>query len=157
ALREQLGQAAREEALRKYTWDRVAEPVREAYENLCAEVRERGRRVRPRQGGVVPSSARAHSSPASRRGADESAPLRLRLLLVSFVEDNQFTGMGKWAHQMARALKGLGHEPALWFASDFPVLKRLGRLSVLLFPLVLAARLLLARSRFDAFVVHEPG
>jgi glycosyltransferase involved in cell wall biosynthesis len=157
ALRERLGRSAREEALRKYTWDRVAEPVREAYERLCAEARGTGRARRPGHGVVVPPAGRAHPSPASRRGADSSAPLRLRLLLVSFVEDNQFTGMGKWAHQMARALKELGHEPTLWFASDFPVLKRLGRLSVLLFPLVLAARLLLARSRFDAFVVHEPG
>ncbi|HLY99232.1 MAG TPA: glycosyltransferase family 4 protein [Candidatus Angelobacter sp.] len=36
ALRARLGQAARAEALQKYTWPRVAETVRVAYERLCA-------------------------------------------------------------------------------------------------------------------------
>jgi glycosyltransferase involved in cell wall biosynthesis len=36
ALRARLGQTARAEALRKYTWPRVAETVREVYERLCA-------------------------------------------------------------------------------------------------------------------------
>jgi glycosyltransferase involved in cell wall biosynthesis len=35
ALRARLGQAARAEALQSYTWQRVAEPVREVYERLC--------------------------------------------------------------------------------------------------------------------------
>ncbi len=36
SLRERLGRAAREEAMRRYTWDAVAVPVREAYERLAA-------------------------------------------------------------------------------------------------------------------------
>ena len=35
ALRARLGQAARAEALQRYTWPRVAETVREVYERLC--------------------------------------------------------------------------------------------------------------------------
>ncbi len=35
-LRRGLGEAARREALEKYTWGRVAEPVQEVYERLCA-------------------------------------------------------------------------------------------------------------------------
>jgi glycosyltransferase involved in cell wall biosynthesis len=34
-LREQLGRAGQAEALAKYTWDKVAVPVRETYERLC--------------------------------------------------------------------------------------------------------------------------
>ncbi len=36
ALRERLGRAARGEALDRYTWNRVALPVRQVYEELCA-------------------------------------------------------------------------------------------------------------------------
>src|SRR5262249_25669604 len=50
-----------------------------------------------------------------------------------------------------------GLSPALWFADDFPGTRRFGRLAVLLFPFVLAARLLAARKQFDVIVVHEPG
>jgi glycosyltransferase involved in cell wall biosynthesis len=35
-LRERLGRAAQKEAAEKYTWERVAEPVAEVYERLCA-------------------------------------------------------------------------------------------------------------------------
>jgi glycosyltransferase involved in cell wall biosynthesis len=73
------------------------------------------------------------------------------------VDNNQWTGMGKWAHRVARGLEQLGQAPALWFADDFPVMRASGRLAVLLFPVVLAVRLLAVRERFDAFVVHEPG
>jgi glycosyltransferase involved in cell wall biosynthesis len=38
-LRERLGRAARDDATRRYTWDAVAVPVREAYERLSAERR----------------------------------------------------------------------------------------------------------------------
>ena len=38
-LRSRLGRAARDEAARKYTWERAAQPVREAYEELCARER----------------------------------------------------------------------------------------------------------------------
>lgn len=35
-LRAELGQAAQAEAILKYSWDRVAEPIRRVYEDLCA-------------------------------------------------------------------------------------------------------------------------
>jgi D-inositol-3-phosphate glycosyltransferase len=37
ALRESLGRTAQAEALAKYTWDKVAAPVLEAYERLCTK------------------------------------------------------------------------------------------------------------------------
>lgn len=80
----------------------------------------------------------------------------LRLLLVSFIPDTRASGMGKWSHEMASALSGLGHTVTLWFADDFPAMAALDRLSVVAFPFALTARLLRSRTRFDAIVVHEP-
>ena len=80
----------------------------------------------------------------------------MRVLLVSFIDDNKWSGMGKWTHHMAEGLEDLGHEVSLWFANDFPLLRRTGRLAVLLFPIVLAFQLARFRSRFDVVVIHEP-
>nr|MDQ3803827.1 glycosyltransferase family 4 protein [Acidobacteriota bacterium] len=38
-LRARVGRAAQREALEKYNWDRVATPVGEVYERLCAQKR----------------------------------------------------------------------------------------------------------------------
>lgn len=81
----------------------------------------------------------------------------MRILLASFVDDKHTSGMGKWSHRMAEALTRLGHEPTLWFAGDFPRVRRTGRLAVLLFPAALALRILRERARFDAVVIHEPS
>jgi len=35
-LRARLGRAAQREAMEKYSWERVAEPVLEVYERLCS-------------------------------------------------------------------------------------------------------------------------
>jgi glycosyltransferase involved in cell wall biosynthesis len=80
-----------------------------------------------------------------------------RLLLVSFIPDAPWSGMGRWTYQIKAALEQAGHEVETWFANQFPRTSALGRLSVLAFPLVLAARLVARRERFDAVVVHEPG
>lgn len=80
-----------------------------------------------------------------------------RILLVSFIEDNRWSGMGKWSHQMAEGLKQLGHAPTLWFADEFPRVRGAGRFSILLFPLVLAFRLWRFRRDFDAIIIHEPS
>lgn len=157
AGRARLGRAARVEALEQYTWDRVAEPVREVYERLC-QGRGAGCRRRRRTPRDIPNglhSARDTSPP--REDRPPAPERRLRILLTSFVENNQWTGMGKWACRMAKGLAQRGHVPAVWFADDFPTVRRLGRLAVLLFPAALAARLWRVRSEFDAFVVHEPG
>src|SRR5262249_4311054 len=81
----------------------------------------------------------------------------MRILLVSFVGNNRWSGMGKWSHRMAEELTKLGHSTNLWFEDDFPILKRTGRLSVLMFPFIVALRLLCQRSRFDVVVIHEPS
>jgi glycosyltransferase involved in cell wall biosynthesis len=80
----------------------------------------------------------------------------MRILLVSFIDDNHWSGMGRWTHRMAEALSRLGHQPRLWFAGDFRMSRRAGRLAVLLFPFALALRLWRRRRDFDAVVVHEP-
>ncbi|HTK74721.1 MAG TPA: glycosyltransferase family 4 protein [Gemmataceae bacterium] len=82
---------------------------------------------------------------------------RLRLLLVSFIDDCRWTGMGKWTHAIAEQLRARGHRVDLWFANDFPTVRRLGRLASLILPSALTAKLLASRSRFDAAIVHEPS
>jgi glycosyltransferase involved in cell wall biosynthesis len=81
----------------------------------------------------------------------------VRIALISFIEDRSTTGMGKWSHEMAAALRGRGHTVDLWFDSQFPLVKRLGaRAAVLLAPLALARRLVARRQDYDVVVVHEP-
>ena len=63
--------------------------------------------------------------------------------------------MGNWSHRIAASLGELGYAPTLWFADDFGPVTRLGRLSVLVFPVAFALRLVRARSDFDAVIVHE--
>lgn len=65
--------------------------------------------------------------------------------------------MGKWTHRMVDGISLNGHQSTAWFADDFPSLKKVGRLSVLLFPLIVAIRIWQHRSQFDAIVIHEPS
>jgi glycosyltransferase involved in cell wall biosynthesis len=81
----------------------------------------------------------------------------LRILLVSFVGNNRWSGMGKWTHSIADCLKELGHEPSVWFAEDFPRLRNRHRWAVLLFPLVLARRIWKMGGDFDVVAIHEPS
>lgn len=81
----------------------------------------------------------------------------MRILLVSFVGDNRWSGMGKWSHCIAESCRRQGHQVSLWFADRFPRLQRSGRVSVLLFPLALALHLWRHRREFDVVVVHEPS
>ena len=80
-----------------------------------------------------------------------------RILLVSFVGNNRWSGMGKWTHSMADSLSELGHEPSVWFAEDFPRFANRQRWAVLLFPLALAWRIWKKRGEFDVVVIHEPS
>ena len=82
---------------------------------------------------------------------------QLRILLVSFIGDNRWSGAGKWSYKIAEGLERLGHRSELWFADHFPVVRRTRRFGRLLFPWVLAGRLLAHRKRFDVAVVHEPS
>jgi len=77
--------------------------------------------------------------------------------MASFVGDNRFSGMGTWTHAIAAELRGAGHEVTLWFADNFPRLWRLRTLAKLLFPPVLALRIVREASRFDVVVMHEPS
>jgi glycosyltransferase involved in cell wall biosynthesis len=81
----------------------------------------------------------------------------MRILLVSFIDNNQWTGMGKWTYRMAEGLESLGHQVRLWFANDFPFLWKNRRIAVLVFPIVLAFRLVRLRHCFDVVVIHEPS
>jgi glycosyltransferase involved in cell wall biosynthesis len=81
----------------------------------------------------------------------------MRLLFASFVADDPATGMGRWSYRVAEALRALGHETTLWFADDFPRVRRTGRLAVVVYPVALAGRIWRRRRRFDAVVVHEPA
>ena len=81
----------------------------------------------------------------------------MRILLASFVPDSRTTGMGKWSHRMADALAARGHAVALWWADDFPLARAAGRLGYLVFPAVVAARLVRRRRAFDVVVLHEPS
>ena len=81
----------------------------------------------------------------------------MRVALISFIEDRSSTGMGKWSHEVAAALRDRGHTVDLWFDSQFPLVKGLGaRAAVLLAPLALARKLLARRQAYDVVVVHEP-
>ena len=81
----------------------------------------------------------------------------MRVALISFIEDSSSTGMGKWSHEVATALRGRGHSVDLWFDDQFPVVKRFGpRAAVVLAPVALAYRLLKRRQSYDVIVVHEP-
>jgi glycosyltransferase involved in cell wall biosynthesis len=80
-----------------------------------------------------------------------------RILLVSFIDDSRWTGMGRWTLETADALRTSGHEVEAWFNRRFPGTRAFGRLAVLLFPLVLAAALVRRRRAFDVAVIHEPS
>jgi glycosyltransferase involved in cell wall biosynthesis len=81
----------------------------------------------------------------------------LRILLVSFVGNNRWSGMGKWTHSIADCLAQLGHEPSVWFIEDFPPFLDRWRWFVLAFPVVLAWRIWKRRADFDVVVIHEPS
>ena len=84
-------------------------------------------------------------------------PSASRILLVSFVGNNRWSGMGRWAHSIADCLKESGHQPTLWFYDDFSWLSNHWRAAVLLFPVKLAWLLWKKRADFDVVVIHEPS
>jgi glycosyltransferase involved in cell wall biosynthesis len=67
--------------------------------------------------------------------------------------------MGKWSHEIADALRVMGHEATMWFVDDFPVTSGLGYAAdvVLLKPILLTRRLVQFAKQFDVMVVHEPS
>ncbi|MEX0691683.1 MAG: glycosyltransferase family 4 protein [Gemmatimonadales bacterium] len=81
----------------------------------------------------------------------------LRLVLAQNTPGHSWTGMGRWAHETAAALRGRGHTVSLWFSEDFPRRVTAGRLSVLRYPSALGRRLVRERASFDAAIIHEPA
>ena len=81
----------------------------------------------------------------------------MKIVMVSFVSDNRWTGMGKWTYQISESLAAGGHSVERWFSEDFPSLVRFGRLARHMYPFVLAWNLIYRRKEFDAVVIHEPG
>ena len=81
----------------------------------------------------------------------------LRFVLAQNTPGHPWTGMGRWAHETARALVARGHDAQTWFSGDFPDRVTAGRAAVVRFPPALARRLVDARDAFDVAVVHEPA
>ncbi len=80
-----------------------------------------------------------------------------RILLVSAVGRNQWSGMGKWSYRIADAIHGEGHTATLWFRDDLPAMAWLGRADKYLTPFTVAWKIFRHRRVFDAVVVHEPS
>lgn len=80
----------------------------------------------------------------------------MRLLLASSVTDSQNTGMGKWTHRTAAALRAQGHDVTVWFGNDVP-LTAPEVCKVFLYPVALMGLIVRRRASFDAVIVHEPG
>ena len=79
------------------------------------------------------------------------------VLFAAYAPRSAATGMGKWAAEIVRELEALGYVVTRWDQEDFAAVARWRRFRVLVFPLVLAARIVRRRATFDAVVIHEPG
>jgi len=82
--------------------------------------------------------------------------VQMSILLVTFNSNSRSTGVGKWSHEIATALEGLGHTTTLWFEEDFPLFCGRRRLAILFFPLALAIRIVRERNQFEVVILHEP-
>lgn len=81
----------------------------------------------------------------------------MRLLLASAVSDSSQTGMGKWSHRVAEALRADGHHVTLWFEGDVLGGASGALAKVVVYPVRLALAIIRKRREFDVVVVHEPG
>jgi glycosyltransferase involved in cell wall biosynthesis len=81
----------------------------------------------------------------------------MRILFVTICANNRYSGMGKWSHEVADALRAAGHHAELWFVEDFPSYSWLTFPIdlVLLKPFQVAERVAKAAKQFDAVVIHE--
>lgn len=81
----------------------------------------------------------------------------MRVLIASAVSNSLHTGMGKWSHCVADALRAAGHDVTLWFQDDLLDGRSSPFTNVFLYPLALAGAVVRARDAFDVVVVHEPS
>ncbi len=88
---------------------------------------------------------------------DSSGNAPKRLLLVSAVGNNKWSGMGKWSYKIAEALEKEGSKVTLWFREDLPTLPLLGRVGKYFTPFGVAWKIFRNRKDFDGVVVHEPS
>jgi glycosyltransferase involved in cell wall biosynthesis len=75
----------------------------------------------------------------------------MRLLVASFIQPSESTGMGKWTARIAKELQRRGHEVSLFFAPSGG-----GAASRHLFGARVALELATRRNRLDVAVIHEP-
>src|SRR3954466_1314250 len=80
----------------------------------------------------------------------------MRILLAAGIANAPRTGMGKWAHCIAEALRHDGHHVTLWFGED-TLRSESASAKVLLYPVLLAVAIIRNRHLFDVVIVHEPG
>jgi glycosyltransferase involved in cell wall biosynthesis len=81
----------------------------------------------------------------------------MRFLIASAISNSVETGMGKWSHRVASALRTEGHDVTLWFRDDVIGGRSSTFSNVLMYPIRLAVAVVLAREAFDVVVVHEPS
>jgi glycosyltransferase involved in cell wall biosynthesis len=81
----------------------------------------------------------------------------MRFLIASAVSNSLETGMGKWSHSVANALRAEGHEVTLWFQNDVVGGRSSAFSNVFVYPIRLAVAVVRAREAFDVVVIHEPS
>jgi glycosyltransferase involved in cell wall biosynthesis len=81
----------------------------------------------------------------------------MRFLLASAVSNSHSTGMGKWSHRVAEALRADGHDVTLWFVDDVLGDEPSTFAVVMVYPVRLALAILRRRHEFDVAIIHEPG
>lgn len=81
----------------------------------------------------------------------------MRFLLASAVSNSAHTGMGKWSHRVAEALRADGHDVTLWFENDILGDASSSFAKVFVYPIRLALEIIRSRTEFDVVIVHEPG
>lgn len=81
----------------------------------------------------------------------------MRILVFSFIENKDSSGMGKWTHRLTRGLVERGWKVTSWYREEFALCEKLGRLAVLLHPILFAIKLYTLREKPYVAIVHEPS
>lgn len=98
-----------------------------------------------------------HKTVLSQQAKNQKAVRPYRFLMASNIQNVTYTGMGRWSYRVADRINASGHNVTMWFQEMFPLVNKFKKISFLLFPLVLALRILIKHRSFDAVVIHEPS